>query len=141
GKPTTQTGQWQTREVHRSHIRPTQVKSYAIALALITPLHRPTSTFMRCQQPFHICTAQLAILEWIDTLRNVRWDRTPLGKIHLALLVYLRLGAPGLSLLLPRGGPCCLVHGLCTVRARLWRPCVLLHAPCLACQQQMKQEA
>src|SRR5947209_530515 len=97
----------------------TQVKSYAIALALITPLHLATSIFMRRQQPFNVCSAQLDILEWIDTVCNVWRDRTTFGKIQLAALVDLRFSAPELSSLLPIGAPCGLIGWFWMVRERL----------------------
>src|SRR5690348_1558196 len=118
----------------------TQVKSHAITLALITPLHRATSTFMRCEQPFHICTAQLDILERIDTLYSIWRNSTTLREIGLAALINLRFSPPGLSLLLPVGFPRGLIRWLWTRRERFSLRCVVLHTLCWTCKQQMKQE-
>ena len=56
-----------------------------------------------CEQPFHICPAQLDILERIDALRNIWRASTTLRKIRLAARINLRFSPPGLVPLLPVG--------------------------------------
>src|SRR5579859_5914400 len=78
-----------------------QIQSLAAMLALITPIHRPPPTLVRCQEPLHIGAAQCNIFEGIDPLLNIGRNGAPLGQETLAGLIDLRLGAPGLAHTLP----------------------------------------
>src|SRR6266496_1387401 len=78
-----------------------QIQSFSFSLALIIPIHWPTSILMRCQEPLDISTAQFHPFERIDPFLDIRNNGATLTQFLLSLRTDLWFRSPGQAFHLP----------------------------------------